>query len=102
MGATNVLSIKIKQEVVHIHQEQKYNELIKQLQQRTGSVLVFVKTKHNSKNLAAKSREIELLLVDTAGRLQNKKNLMAELSKIASSNKVNLSLSIYCKIFLIS
>ncbi|MFM7711372.1 MAG: AAA family ATPase, partial [Microcystis sp.] len=30
---------------------------------------------------AAKSREIELLLVDTAGRLQNKKNLMAELSK---------------------
>ena len=54
MGATNVLSIKIKQEVVHIQQEQKYNELIKQLQQRTGSVLVFVKTKHNSKNLAAK------------------------------------------------
>ena len=31
---------------------------------------------------AAKSREVELLLVDTAGRLQNKKNLMAELSKI--------------------
>ena len=54
MGATNVLSIKIKQEVVHIQQEQKYYELIKQLQQRTGSVLVFVKTKHNSKNLAAK------------------------------------------------
>ena len=54
MGATNVLSIKIKQEVVYIQQEQKYNELIKQLQQRTGSVLVFVKTKHNSKNLAAK------------------------------------------------
>lgn len=31
---------------------------------------------------AAKSRDIELLLVDTAGRLQNKKNLMEELSKI--------------------
>ncbi|MEB3163628.1 MAG: signal recognition particle-docking protein FtsY [Prochlorothrix sp.] len=31
---------------------------------------------------AAKSRHTELLLVDTAGRLQNKKNLMAELSKI--------------------
>ena len=54
MGATNVLSIKIKQEVVHLQQEQKYNELVKQLQQRAGSVLVFVKTKHNSKNLAAK------------------------------------------------
>ena len=31
---------------------------------------------------AAQSRNIELLLVDTAGRLQNKKNLMEELSKI--------------------
>ena len=31
---------------------------------------------------AAQSRETELLLIDTAGRLQNKKNLMDELSKI--------------------
>ncbi len=31
---------------------------------------------------AAQSRNTELLLVDTAGRLQNKKNLMEELSKI--------------------
>lgn len=31
---------------------------------------------------AAQSRSVELLLVDTAGRLQNKKNLMDELSKI--------------------
>lgn len=31
---------------------------------------------------AAQSRSTELLLVDTAGRLQNKKNLMEELSKI--------------------
>jgi superfamily II DNA/RNA helicase len=54
MGATNVPSIKIKQEIIYIQQEQKYPELIKQLQQRIGSVLVFVKTKHNSKNLAAK------------------------------------------------
>ncbi len=32
--------------------------------------------------IAAQSRNAELLLVDTAGRLQNKKNLMEELSKI--------------------
>ena len=32
--------------------------------------------------LAAQARNAELLLVDTAGRLQNKKNLMDELSKI--------------------
>jgi fused signal recognition particle receptor len=32
---------------------------------------------------AAKSRGSEVLLIDTAGRLQNKANLMAELSKIA-------------------
>jgi fused signal recognition particle receptor len=31
---------------------------------------------------AAQSRNIDLLLVDTAGRLQNKKNLMAELEKV--------------------
>ncbi|MGF1514256.1 MAG: signal recognition particle-docking protein FtsY [Elainellaceae cyanobacterium] len=31
---------------------------------------------------AARSRQVEVLLVDTAGRLQNKKNLMDELSKI--------------------
>ncbi|MCU0517622.1 MAG: signal recognition particle-docking protein FtsY [Oscillatoria sp. Prado101] len=31
---------------------------------------------------AARSREVQLLLVDTAGRLQNKKNLMEELSKV--------------------
>jgi fused signal recognition particle receptor len=31
---------------------------------------------------AAQSRDVELLLVDTAGRLQNKKNLMEELAKI--------------------
>ena len=31
---------------------------------------------------AARSRQTELLLVDTAGRLQNKKNLMDELTKI--------------------
>jgi fused signal recognition particle receptor len=31
---------------------------------------------------AAKARNLELLLVDTAGRLQNKKNLMEELAKI--------------------
>lgn len=31
---------------------------------------------------AAQSRETELLLIDTAGRLQNKKNLMDELSKV--------------------
>ncbi|ELR96628.1 signal recognition particle-docking protein FtsY [Gloeocapsa sp. PCC 73106] len=31
---------------------------------------------------AAQARQVELLLVDTAGRLQNKQNLMAELTKI--------------------
>lgn len=31
---------------------------------------------------AAQSRQVDLLLIDTAGRLQNKKNLMEELAKI--------------------
>merc|ERR1711916_396667 len=36
----------------------------------------------NQSNNAAKKRNVDLLLVDTAGRLQTKNNLMDELSKI--------------------
>ena len=38
---------------------------------------------------AARSRDTDILLVDTAGRLNNKKNLMDELSKMKRQNAVN-------------
>ena len=39
---------KIKQETFQISQDKKYNELINQLVERSGSILVFVKTKHGA------------------------------------------------------
>ncbi len=39
---------KIKQETFQITQDKKYHELINQLVERTGSILVFVKTKHGA------------------------------------------------------
>ncbi len=39
---------KIKQETFQITQDKKYHELINQLVERSGSILVFVKTKHGA------------------------------------------------------
>jgi superfamily II DNA/RNA helicase len=39
---------KIKQETFQISQDKKYHELINQLVERSGSILVFVKTKHGA------------------------------------------------------
>ena len=39
---------KIKQETFQVTQDKKYHELINQLVQRNGSILVFVKTKHGA------------------------------------------------------
>ncbi len=39
---------KIKQETFNIAQDKKYHELINQLVERSGSILVFVKTKHSA------------------------------------------------------
>jgi superfamily II DNA/RNA helicase len=55
VGQTNVVAQNIKQDVIRIEQEQKYEELLCQLHEREGSVIVFIKTKYGadrmSKNL---------------------------------------------------
>lgn len=55
VGETNVVAENIKQDVIRIEQDKKYNELMCQLHERNGSVIVFIKTKHGadrmSKNL---------------------------------------------------
>ena len=45
---------KIKQEVFQTTQEKKYDELINQLFERKGSILVFVKTKHGADKIVKK------------------------------------------------
>jgi ATP-dependent RNA helicase DeaD len=52
VGETNVVAQNIKQDVIRIGQEQKYGELINQLNARSGSVIIFAKTKYGTERMA--------------------------------------------------
>lgn len=54
MGQANVVAKKVTQEHVHVSSENKLNELLKQLEARQGSIIVFVKTKFGAEKLARK------------------------------------------------
>jgi len=54
VGSTTTPITRIKQELVHTSEGDKYQALLKQLGERTGSILVFVKTKHGAKRMAEK------------------------------------------------
>ena len=48
----NILLSNIKHEVLQINHNEKYKELLNQLREREGSVLIFVKTKHGTQRMA--------------------------------------------------
>ena len=48
VGSLSAPIAKIKQETFEVTQDKKYHELINQLVERSGSILVFVKTKHGA------------------------------------------------------
>jgi len=52
VGETNVIAKNIEQEVIRIEQDKKYGELVSQLHSRTGSVIIFMKTKHGAEKMA--------------------------------------------------
>lgn len=52
VGSTSTPAKNIKQEVIRLNQDQKYDELLHQLENRKGSVVVFVKTKFGTERLA--------------------------------------------------
>jgi ATP-dependent RNA helicase DeaD len=54
VGSTHTPIERIKQELIHLPVAEKYNQLIVQLTQRQGSIIVFVKTKHGADKLAKK------------------------------------------------
>ncbi len=56
VGETNVVATNIKQDVIRIEQDKKYKELIVQLHERSGSVIVFIKTKHGADRMAKNLR----------------------------------------------
>ena len=52
VGSTTDPSKNIKQEIIRIDENGKYDELVNQLDKRSGSVIIFVKTRHNTEKLA--------------------------------------------------
>jgi ATP-dependent RNA helicase DeaD len=48
---------KIKQETFNVTQDKKYSELINQLVERSGSILVFVKTKHGADKIVKRLKD---------------------------------------------
>lgn len=56
VGETNVVALNIKQSVIKIEQGDKYKELMNQLYERKGSVIVFIKTKHGADRMAKNLR----------------------------------------------
>lgn len=52
VGSVNAPIVKIQQEIVHVNESGKYDELTKQIDARTGSIIVFVKTKRGADRLS--------------------------------------------------
>jgi ATP-dependent RNA helicase DeaD len=56
VGTTSTPVSNIKQEVIHVVENDKYNQLTAQLDKREGSIIVFVKTKHGAERIASRLR----------------------------------------------
>ncbi len=54
IGEESAPAQKVRQETVNTSTEKKYDTLVTQLDQRSGSIIVFVKTKHGADRLARK------------------------------------------------
>lgn len=52
IGATSTPAANIKQDALHIPEAEKFNNLLSQLAEREGSIIVFVKTKYNTEKIA--------------------------------------------------
>ena len=54
VGSNNTPITKIQQELIRVNDAEKYGQLVEQLKKRSGSVIIFVKTKFGTEKLAAK------------------------------------------------
>jgi superfamily II DNA/RNA helicase len=50
----HVAAPKIRQELIHVNDDAKHDQLVKLLDERSGQIIVFVKTKHGADRLARK------------------------------------------------
>ena len=51
VGSTSTPIDKIKQEVLHVKDGDKYNQLIREIYNRQGAILIFVKTRRNAEKM---------------------------------------------------
>ncbi|OPZ79430.1 MAG: ATP-dependent RNA helicase RhlE [Alphaproteobacteria bacterium ADurb.Bin438] len=73
IGDVNKVTENIKQEVVKVTDETKFDELLNQLNIRNGSALVFVKTKHGADKIAKKLNKEKILSEAIHGDLKQGK-----------------------------
>jgi len=57
VGSSIAAAPKIKQEILRVSDTEKYNALVKQIDQRNGSIIIFVRTKWGTEKLAKKLRK---------------------------------------------
>jgi ATP-dependent RNA helicase DeaD len=60
IGESNAPAAKLTQEVIHISEGNKHEELLRQLRTREGSIIVFVKTKYGAERIAKQLRDESL------------------------------------------
>jgi ATP-dependent RNA helicase DeaD len=73
IGSTITPSVQITQEMVKTSANEKYPMLLKELDQREGSIIVFVKTKHGAERLATKLNGENHLAAAIHGDLKQRK-----------------------------
>ena len=73
VGSISTPIEKIKQETFQITQDKKYHELINQLVERNGSILVFVKTKHGTDKIVKCLKQDGHLVEAIHGNLRQSK-----------------------------
>ena len=75
VGVENEIPKNLKQEVLKIKSNEKYNQLVNELKSRKGSILVFMKTKYACDRMAKKLSFDDIKSVGIHGDLkQNKRN----------------------------
>ena len=77
VGTANKPAAKIKQELLQMQVADKYATLVTQLNQRTGSVLVFVKTKRGADRIAKKLNAAKLSAQAIHGNLNQNQRTRA-------------------------
>jgi ATP-dependent RNA helicase DeaD len=52
IAANQIVNNSVKQEFLHLNRDDKYPELVKQLSERKGTIIIFVKTRRNADEIA--------------------------------------------------